>query len=97
MEATESVKTFGVILHAYNSMQNMWLINVVYATIISRNYEGLTHKMAVKVANAMVSSRLDYCNSLLYHTKRTKISRFYRIQTQFKHVTLCAKLVNSAM
>ena len=28
------------------------------------------HEMAVKVTNAMVSSHLDYCNSLLYHTKR---------------------------
>ena len=51
----------------------------------------------MKVANALVSSRLDYCNSLLYNTKKAYISRLQRVQNalcrtvwklnKFSHVT----------
>ena len=61
--------------------KDMSLIYVVYATIISGNYELF---IGVKVANVMVSSRLDYCNSLLYCTKGITISGRQRIQN-----TLC--------
>ena len=40
----------------------------------------LNHETAVKVANALVSSRLDYCNSLLYNTKKAYTSRLQRVQ-----------------
>ena len=44
----------------------------------------LIHKTAVMVANAMVNSRLDYCNCLLYHITKANIDRLQRVQT-----TLC--------
>ena len=40
----------------------------------------LSHETAVKVANALVSSRLDYCNSLLYNTKKAYTGRLQRVQ-----------------
>ena len=40
----------------------------------------LNHETAVNVANALVSSRLDYCNSLLYNTKKAYTSRLQRVQ-----------------
>ena len=40
----------------------------------------LNHETAVKVANARVSSCLDYCNSLLYNTKKAYITRLLRVQ-----------------
>ena len=63
----------------------------MYATIISGKLQRvgryLTHETAVKVANAMVSSHLDYCNSLLYHTKKTNINRLQRIQNILQNIT----------
>ena len=48
----------------------------------------LNHKTAVKVANALDSSHLDCCNSLLYNTKR-HILADYR-EYKMPHVVLCA-------
>ena len=67
----------------------MCLVYVAYVTIISGNYGGLQEsypETAVKVANTLVSSRLDYCKSLLYHTK-TCIGRLQRL-----HNALCPTL-----
>ena len=47
---------------------------------LSRGRRYLNHETAVKVANALVSSRLDYCNSLLYNTKKAYTSRLQRVQ-----------------
>ena len=74
MEPAESVKNLGVILDAENSMQrhvaNLCRISYYYLRELRRVRRYLNHETAVKVANALVSSRLDYCNSLLYNTKR---------------------------
>ena len=45
----------------------------------------LNHETAVKVANALVSSHLDYCNSLLYNTKKAYITRLQRVQNALCH------------
>ena len=72
MEATESLN-FGVIMHANNPIQRHVAI---LCHVYHYHLQGyLTYKMAVKLANAMVSSRLDYYNDLLYHIKKTNISR----------------------
>ena len=74
MEPAESVKNLGVILDAENSMQrhvaNLCRISYYHLRELRRVRRYLNHETAVKVANALVSSRLDYCNSLLYNTKR---------------------------
>ena len=64
MEPAESVKNCGVILDAENSMQR----HVAYLCCISyyhlRELQNvcmyLNHETVVKVANALVSNRLDY-------------------------------------
>ena len=43
----------------------------------------LNHETAVKVVNALVSSRLDYCNPLLYNTKKAYTVRLQRVQNAF--------------
>ena len=47
---------------------------------LRRVHRYLNHETVVKVANALVSSRLDYCNSLLYNTKKAYTSRLQRVQ-----------------
>ena len=74
LEPAESVKNLGVILDAENSMQrhvaNLCRISYYHLRELRRVRRYLNHETAVKVANALVSSCLDYCNSLLYNTKR---------------------------
>ena len=76
MEPAEPVKNLGVILDAENSMQRH----------VVRRY--LNHETAVKVANALVSSRLDYCNSLLYNTKKHTLADYREFKMPY--VILCA-------
>ena len=74
MEPVESVKNLGVILDAENSMQrhvaNLCCISCYHLRELRRVRRYLNHETAVRVANALVSSCLDYCNSLLYNTKK---------------------------
>ena len=48
----------------------------------------LNYETAVKVANALVSNHLDYCNSLLYHIKKAYTVRLQRVQNALCH-TVC--------
>ena len=84
MEPAESVKNLGVILDAKNSMQrhvaNLCCISYYHLRELRRVRRYLNHETAVEVANALVSSRLDYCNSLLYNTKKAYTSRLQRVQ-----------------
>ena len=74
MELAESVKNLGVILDADNSMQrhvaNLCCTCDCHLWELRRVSKYLNYEKAVKVVNALVSSHLDYCNSLLYHTKK---------------------------
>ena len=80
MEPAESVKNLGVVLDAENSMQrymaNLCRISYYHLQELRRICRYLNHETAVKVANALVSSRLDYCNSLLYTTKKHILSDY---------------------
>ena len=92
IEPAESVKNIGVILDAQNSMQrhvaNLCCISYYPLRELRRVHRYLNHETAVKVANALVSSRLEYCNSLLYNTKR-HILADYR-DFNMPYVVLCA-------
>ena len=84
MEPAESVKNLGVFLDAENLMQRhmAYLCQISYYHLreLRRVCRYLNHETAVMVANALVSSRLDYCNSLLYNTKKAYITRLQRVQ-----------------
>ena len=66
MEPAESVKNLGVILDAENSMQghmaNLCRISYYHLRELRRVRRYLNHETALKVVNALVSSRLNYCN-----------------------------------
>ena len=89
MEPVETVKNLGVILDAENSMQrhvaNLCRISYYHLRELRRVCRYLNQEKGVKVANALVSSRLDYCNSLLYNTKKAYTGRLQRVQ----NVVLC--------
>ena len=82
MEPSELVKNFGVILDADNSMQR----HVAYLCCtccchlqkLRRVLRYQNNETAVKAANALVS-HLDYCNSLLYHTKNSYTARLQKV------------------
>ena len=90
MEPAESVKNISVILDAENSVQrhvaNVCHICYYHLWELRRIHRYLNHKTAVKVVNALVSSRLDYCKSLLYHTKKT-----YTVRLQCRTVCKLSK------
>ena len=78
MEPAESVKNLGVILDAENSMQrhvaSLCRISYYHLRELRRVRRYLNHETAVKVANALVSSRLDYC----FTTQKRHILADYR-------------------
>ena len=51
---------------------------------------GLTFESAEIIALGLVTSRLDYCNSLLYGTSKANIGRLQRIQNDLPRVVLQA-------
>ena len=92
MEPAESVKNLGVLLDAENSMQrhvaNLYCISYYHLQELRRVRRYLNHDTTVKVVNALVSSLLDYCNSLFYNTKR-HILADYR-EFKIPYVVRCA-------
>ena len=80
MEPAESVKNLGVVLDTENSMQrhvaNLCRMSYCHLRELRRVRRYLNHETAVKVANVLVSSCLDYYNSLLYNTKKHILSDY---------------------
>ena len=52
--------------------------------------QGLTFESAKMIALGLVTSRLDYCNSLLYTTSKANIGRLERVQNNLVRVVLQA-------
>ena len=61
-------------------MSNLCLICYYHLWELRSVWRYLNHETAVKVANALVSSHLDYYNSLLFHTKKAYTVRLQRVQ-----------------
>ena len=78
MEPAESVKT---LVSSWMVTIN-WLIYVGLSLFyyllreLQRVHRYLNYETAVKAENALVSSCMDYCNSLFYHTKRHILSDY---------------------
>ena len=78
------VKNLGVIFDSDNSFDNhvAKVFRACYYHLCDlrriRNFLGV--ETAILLANAMVSSRLDYCNSLLYGVSKSNIAKLQRVR-----------------
>ena len=78
------VKNLGVIFDSDNSFDNhvAKVCRACYCHLrdLRRIRKFLSNETAILLANAMVSSRLDYCNSLLYGVSKSNIAKLQRVQ-----------------
>ena len=78
------VKNLGVTFDSDNSFDNhvAKVCRACYYHLrdLRRIRKFLSDETAILLANAMVSSRLDYCNSLLYGVSKSNISKLQRVQ-----------------
>ena len=79
------VKNLGVTFDSDNSFDNhvAKVCRACYYHLrdLRRIRKFLSDETAILLANAMVSSRLDYCNSLLYGVSKSNIAKLQRVQT----------------
>ncbi len=79
--------------HAVNLCKNCYY----HIRDLSRIRKHLDLSVATGLANALVGSRLDYCNSLLYRLSDTYTSKLQRVQNCLAHVvTRSPRLTSSA-
>ena len=78
------VKNLGVIFDSDNFFDNhvAKICHACYYHLrnLRRIRKFLSDDTAILLANAMVSSRLDYCNSLLYGVSKSNIAKLQRVQ-----------------
>ena len=67
-----------------------------YIREIKRIRKYLDRDVAVSVANALVSSRIDYCNSLLFGVPAKYIQKLQRVQNTLARVVTCSSRYTSA-
>ena len=94
VEVKDEIKILGVHLDPTLSMntQVKSLIKTSNFHIRSLRHvrRGLTFESAKMIALGLVTSRLDYCNSLLYGTSKANIGRLQRVQSDLARVVLQA-------
>ena len=84
------VKNLGVIFDSDNSFDNhvAKVCRACYYHLrdLRRIRKFLGVETAILLANAMVSSCLDYCNSLLYGVSKSNIAKLQRVQNALCHI-----------
>ena len=84
IELTEKVRDLGVILH--KNLTSTYHINETCRKAtnairsIGRIRKYLTNKNLKLLVNALVISRLDYCNSILYGLPKRELDKLQRVQ-----------------
>ena len=69
--------------------EDLQLPHPCFPTCLPRR-RGLTFESAEMIALGLVTSRLDYCNSILYGTSKANIGRLQRVQNDLARVVLQA-------
>ena len=92
---TKSCKSLGVMLDNHMSM-NSQIQNVCRSTLFHiRNINAIRQLIpqsaAAALVHSLVTSRLDYCNSLLYGLPACKLQRLQRVQNIAARVVTCTR------
>ena len=96
LSPVDKVKNLGVIFYSNFTFSNhvAYICQTSYTSI--RNFRRirkfLTHSMAVTVANALVSCKLDYCNSLFRGLCKKDIHKLQCVQNSIARIV--TKLLN---
>ena len=94
ISSTPTARNLGVIFD-----EDFNLVKHIYSIIKACNYhirefrrirKHLSMEVAITVANAMVGSRLDYCNSLLYGVPKKYINKLQLLQNTLARVVTCS-------
>ena len=94
MEVRDEIKILGVHLDSTLSMnvqvKSLMKTSNFHIRALRHVRRGLTFESAEMIALGFITSRLDYCNSLLYGTSKANIGRLQRVQNDLAQVVLQA-------
>ena len=90
LSAASEAKNLGVIFDSDNSfdkhIDSVWSACCDHLYDLRRICTYLSADTAIMVANSMLCSSLDYCNSLLYGVSKLNIAKLQRVQNALYHV-----------
>ena len=91
---SDHARNLGVIfdsdLSFKNHISNVCKTSFYHIRQLRQIRESLDTKSAIILANSLVSSKLDYCNSLYYNLPDTSINRLQRIQNSLYSQSCCS-------
>ena len=94
VEVRDKIKILGIHLDPTLSMKaqvkSLMKTSNFHIPALRHVRRGLTFESAEMIALGLVTSRLDYCNSLLYGTSKANIGRLQRVQNDLARVLLQA-------
>ena len=93
-----SVKSLGVTIDSgltFNEhVDNICKASAYHIRSLRHIRKFIDEDAATSVATALVSARIDYCNSLLYGTSKSNIDKLQRLQNSLVRVVLWCALGN---
>ena len=94
LKSVDSARNLGVIFDTSMSFKKqiskVCQISFMYIRQLRRIRPFLDRNSAIMLANALVSSRIDYCNSLYYDLPKASIERLQRVQNSLARVVVCS-------
>lgn len=92
LNPSNKVKNLGVVFDSHMSLSNhiSSVCRSCYYHIrdLNRMRKAISKNVATMLANALVSSRVDYCNSLFYSLTSNEINRLQRVQNTLARIIL---------
>ena len=97
---SDKITTIGVTLDStltFNShVSNICKTSYFHLHALKHIRSVLTKDMATSIAVALIQSRLDYANSILYHTSSHNIAKLQRVQNMAARLVLRNKHISAA-